>query len=380
MTMKILCALLLASTSLFAQSYTYNVKTFGGAKCDGVTDDTAAIQATYAAAVAAITRSGGNGGPVYFPPSSGSCKFSTLKIPASPQGPLVSVFDNSIAGNQIFVNSGDMFIGNSGSNMGLNPFFFGAPTASWQQLSGATTSFVEADNANAVYFRGLNIQSNNYTQMIGTVNLYNSVWFEFDHCAVGPPYSGAPALTMNLGFGFRAEHSSFTNYQNTPYAVEFLNTGMVAVDHSYVGSVLMEANEPGLAGMFYFDFNDILSENIQNQSWLTINGQTAEISMIDLHEVHFADSTNAHLIKNLLSGGDITVTNSDFGAGLVDPASTPAELSLRCFGHGCENQYTLNVANGVFYEFVGQGARSPLVVYGSQYVPNMLQQLGPKNF
>jgi hypothetical protein len=155
---------------------------------------------------------------------------------------------------------------------------------------------------------------------------------------------------------------------------------MVAIEHSYVGSVLMEANEPGLAGMFYFDFNDILSENIQNQSWLTINGLTAEISMIDLHEVHFADSINAHLIKNLLSGGDITVTNSDFGAGLVDPASTPAALSLRCFGHGCENEYTLNVANGVFYEFVGQGARSPLVLYGSQYIPNMLQQLGPKNF
>jgi len=378
--MKILCAVLLASTTLFAQSYTYNVKTFGGAKCDGVTDDTAAIQATYAAALAAITRSGGNGGPVYFPPSSGLCKFSTLTIPASPRGPLVSIFDNSIAGNQIFVNSGDMFIGNSGSNTGLNPFFFAGPTASWQQLGGATTSFVEVDNANPVYFRGLNIQSNNYAQMAGTVNLYNSVTVEFDHCAVGPPYSGAPALTMNLGFGFRAEHSSFTNYSNTTYAVEFLNTGMVAVEHSYVGSVLMEANEPGLAGMFYFDFNDILSENIQNQSWLTINGLTAEISMIDLHEVHFADSINAHLIKNLLSGGDITVTNSDFGAGLVDPASTPAALSLRCFGHGCENEYTLNVANGVFYEFVGQGARSPLVLYGSQYIPNMLQQLGPKNF
>jgi hypothetical protein len=378
--MKILCAVLLASTSLFAQSYTYNVKTFGGAKCDGVTDDTAAIQATYAAALAAIKRSGGNGGPVYFPPSSGLCKFSTLTIPASPQGPLVSIFDNSIAGNQIFVNSGDMFIGNSGSNTGLNPLFFAGPTASWQQLGGATTSFVEVDNANPVYFRGLNIQSNNYTQMAGTVNLYNSVTVEFDHCAVGPPYSGAPALTMNLGFGFRAEHSSFTNYSNTTYAVKFLNTGMVAIEHSYVGSVLMEANESGLAGMFYFDFNDILSENIQNQSWLTINGLTAEISMIDLHEVHFADSINAHLIKNLLSGGDITVTNSDFGAGLVDPASTPAALSLRCFGHGCENEYTLNVANGVFYEFVGQGARSPLVLYGSQYMPNMLQQLGPKNF
>jgi hypothetical protein len=378
--MKILCAVLLASTSLFAQSYTYNVKTFGGAKCDGVTDDTAAIQATYTAALAAITRSGGNGGPVYFPPSSGLCKFSTLTIPASPQGPLVSIFDNSIAGNQIFVNSGDMFIGNSGSNTGLNPFFFAGPTASWQQLGGATTSFVEVDNANPVYFRGLNIQSNNYTQMAGTVNLYNSVTVEFDHCAVGPPYSGAPALTMNLGFGFRAEHSSFTNYSNTTYAVKFLNTGMVAIEHSYVGSVLMEANESGLAGMFYFDFNDILSENIQNQSWLTINGLTAEISMIDLHEVHFADSINAHLIKNLLSGGDITVTNSDFGVGLVDPASTPAALSLRCFGHGCENEYTLNVANGVFYEFVGQGARSPLVLYGSQYIPNMVQQLGPKNF
>jgi hypothetical protein len=378
--MKILCAVLLASTTLFAQSYTYNVKTFGGAKCDGVTDDTAAIQATYAAALAAITRSGGNGGPVYFPPSSGLCKFSTLTIPASPRGPLVSIFDNSIAGNQIFVNSGDMFIGNSGSNTGLNPFFFAGPTASWQQLGGATTSFVEVDNANPVYFRGLNIQSNNYAQMAGTVNLYNSVTVEFDHCAVGPPYSGAPALTMNLGFGLRAEHSSFTNYSNTTYAVKFLNTGMVAIEHSYVGSVLMEANEPGLAGMFYFDFNDILSENIQNQSWLTINGLTAEISMIDLHEVHFADSINAHLIKNLLSGGDITVTNSDFGAGLVDPASTPAALSLRCFGHGCENEYTLNVANGVFYEFVGQGARSPLVLYGSQYIPNMLQQLGPKNF
>src|ERR1039458_5336753 len=81
--------------------------------------------------------------------------------------------------------------------------------------------------------------------------------------------------------------------------------GLASILGPSAGEILLEHlnDEPGLAGMFYFDFNDILSENIQNQSWLTINGQTAEISMIDLHEVHFADSINAHLIKNLLSGG-----------------------------------------------------------------------------
>jgi hypothetical protein len=376
--MKILCAVLLASTTLFAQSYTYNVKTFGGAKCDGVTNDTAAIQATYAAALAAITRSGGNGGPVYFPPSSGLCVFSTLTVPSSPNGPLVSIFDNSITGNQIFVNSGDVFIGNSGSNAGLNPFFFGAPTASWQQLKGATTSFVEGDNANPLYFRGLNIQSNNYTQTVGTVNLHNSTTIEFDHCAVGPPYTGAPAVVMNLGFGFRAEHSSFTNYSNTPYSISFFNTGMVAIEHSYVGAVLLEANDPGNPGMQYFDFNDILSENLANQSWLTIEANTPNepISDIDLHEVHFADSTNAHLIKNVspVNGiADVTVSNSDWGASMVDPASSPALLTLRCFGEGCDNEYTLNPAQSTFYMFTGEGSKGPLVVYGSKYVPNPLQ-------
>jgi Pectate lyase superfamily protein len=54
----------------------FNVKSYG-AKCDGSTDDTTAIAAAYTAATA-----GPINGIVYFPPSSGACKFTTLTIPA----------------------------------------------------------------------------------------------------------------------------------------------------------------------------------------------------------------------------------------------------------------------------------------------------------
>lgn len=65
----VLLLLVLASTSTFAKlSKTYNVMTFGGANCDGATDDTAAIQSPNATVLSAITRSGGNGGRAYFPP------------------------------------------------------------------------------------------------------------------------------------------------------------------------------------------------------------------------------------------------------------------------------------------------------------------------
>jgi len=87
-----------------------------------------------------------------------------------------------------------------------------------------------------------------------------------------------------------------------------------------------------------------------------------------------------HTPLNPPAKADISVSNSDFGESMFDPASTPNTLSVRCSGNGCQNEYTLNPASGVFYEFMGQGAFSPLVLYGSRYVPSPLSILGPSNF
>src|SRR5215470_17603612 len=111
----------------------YNVKSFG-AVCDGVTDDTSAIQRTYNAAGLAMGHQGG-AGVVYFPPSTGYCRVTTLHFPSMgyDKGWLVSVFDNGLYANTIYPGGRNAFIGRTSNFSGLANVFLWGPSAEWQQ-------------------------------------------------------------------------------------------------------------------------------------------------------------------------------------------------------------------------------------------------------
>src|SRR5215469_2381580 len=133
----------------------YNVKNFG-AVCDGVTDDTAAIQRTYNAAGLAMGRQGG-AGVVYFPPSTGYCKVTTLHIPSMgyPQGWLTSVFDNGLYATTIYPGNNNAFIGRTSNFAGLGNSFLWGPTAEWQQARGVATPLLDMAGGNQIYFEGI---------------------------------------------------------------------------------------------------------------------------------------------------------------------------------------------------------------------------------
>ncbi len=100
-TAKQLILLLLFVSPLMAQQYKFDVRVYGQAACDGLTDDTAAIQRTINAA-AAFLQAGGSPGPIYFPPSGGACKVNTLTRPNVDKGWLVVIFDSALTQTKSF--------------------------------------------------------------------------------------------------------------------------------------------------------------------------------------------------------------------------------------------------------------------------------------
>jgi Pectate lyase superfamily protein len=118
---------------LYDGSTRFNVKAFG-AVCDGVTDDTEAIQKTYNEAGKAMGGQGG-AGIVYFPPSTGYCKATILVTPNMwyPQGWLVSLFDNGLFVQTIHPGNNNAFIGRTSNFAGWGNVFLWGPNAEWQQ-------------------------------------------------------------------------------------------------------------------------------------------------------------------------------------------------------------------------------------------------------
>jgi hypothetical protein len=375
----IFCTLLaLGETAGAQQGYKFDVETYGGAVCDGVTDDTSAVQKTINAA-AAMLQAGGSPGPIYFPPSLHSCKVDTLTWPSVNHGWLYSLFDNGLYANRIKVGTRNAYIGRTSNFQGLSgPFLFG-PSASWVQWQKPTNldAFVDVNGVLEVYFEGLNIQQQHRTQPTVHVHDNNgigSVNIGFIRCAVGgsaqPFVIDSSKRNIPAGFNLRILDSSISSTGNGP-ALSISNYGYVTVRGGYLTSAAI-IGSPEIQLMDGYRFEDLLSENLKNYPWLTVDHGGSNII---LDSIRIADPVGtAYLVLNKKTGTSLTIRNCGIndGQSLVDPASVPNGLQGVIESIGARATYKQAAAAFQWGQFTS--VNGPTIWYGN---PTFLNSIGP---
>jgi hypothetical protein len=335
----------------------YDVKAFG-AKCDGVTDDTRAITSAYAQLANDLAPNGGNssGGVVYFPHSSGPCRVTTLTIPSNNKGWIVSVFDNGLLANVIIPGTNNAFIGRSGNFQGQSGVFLRGPNATWVQNPGQSTALVDLFGVSQIYFEGLNIES---VGANAAVHMHDnagtgSVYVFFHHSMVESAGTGmalvvdSSARNRVAGFGLFAENTTFRggggNGQGH-YTISITNFGQVDFEHSTVAGPGIYMKNAGISSDGDIVLDDILSEALSNQDFLTIDG--TYVNDITLKDVKLADTTGqVYMFKSLTANGgpvsfEMSVT-ANIGSGLKNPSSSP--FPGYCYGAGCPSDGSIPVS------------------------------------
>lgn len=364
---RLLILFLLAAPLRAQQGYKFNVNTYGGAVCDGVRDDTAAVQKTIDAA-AAVVQANGSPGPIYFPPSMHPCKVDTITFPGVSRGWLYSLFDNGLLANRIVVGSYNAFQGRS-ANFQTGALFPFGPTVPWVQWQHPTnqSAFVDLNGASFVNFKGIGIDVG-YSPL-PAVHIHNwCVNIKFEESGVGGRFLVGPS-----GFNLRIIDSVMTTPGGTGVALDINGFGYVTVRGSYLKSVAITGH-PGVSLMDGFRFEDLLSENLNKQPWLTLNGMNGQISNIILDSVRIADSVGScYLVKNLHTGASITIRNSGIndGISLVDPASVPNGLQGIIESMGA--RATFEKAKAAFQWGQFTSGNGPTIYYGS---PTFLKYIG----
>jgi hypothetical protein len=216
----------------------YDVKAYG-AVCDGTTDDTTAVTAAVTAMLANANASATSGpGPIYFPRSSGACKFNGSAFNfAQPtyRGWLYVIMDNDfiLTGSIRPIVSTLAFVGHGSSFQGLGGTFAYAPTVSWIASGNFPVLDLTCTSpgvcANSEYFQGVSfIGWNNAGGTVGPVHIHgttangggpNSLSFRGDYfAAVGTGTNAllvdADATTTSAGFGLFIRDSTFSGYHH----------------------------------------------------------------------------------------------------------------------------------------------------------------------
>ncbi|HEV2304194.1 MAG TPA: hypothetical protein VGR93_01625 [Candidatus Acidoferrales bacterium] len=354
-----------------------------GAVCDGKTDDTAAVQATYDAAAKAMYQQGG-AGVVYFPPSTGYCVVTTLHIPSMgySQGWLTSLFDNGLfVTNTIYPGNNTAFIGRTGNFAFWAPSFLWGPTAEWQKPKwGGPTSnpIVTLTGTHQVYFDGIAVADPlgiaPYLILMQNVDADGGdvTNTKFIHCSIMGNFGVIPFAPQTVvGFGLNFEDTTISGL------LDIQNFGMM----TYRGGYLYRAkiSNVGNVNTTDFEFNDVLSEGL-DQDFLTVDTSGGTVTDIILHRVRIGDPVGkVYMVKHINNTGINWLVNVKFdqipfnctGSGLLDPASAPELFSVVCIGSNC-NQ-VLGEAKNTLYMFIGMPPKSPMILYGSQYIGNPLE-------
>jgi Pectate lyase superfamily protein len=356
-----------------------NVKNFG-AVCDGSTDDTAAIQRAYDAAAAQMSMQGG-AGIVYFPPSSGYCKVTTLNIPSMGfgQGWLTSVFDNGLfVLDSVHPGNNNAFIGRTSNFAGLGNVFLWGPTAEWQKPKDAGITeapVVDLDGVSQVYFEGIAFTSSTDSAPVAVHvhdnNGTGSVNLTFKRCSVIGDFDIDASTPQTVaGFGLHIEDTSMGN-------LNIQNFGMITIRGGFLHKVT--TTNAGIPTAGDMEISDTLAEALTNEDFLTVDTTGGPVSDITLRRVSLADSVGTvYMLTHVNDSGINWVVNAEFdqipfnqtGTGLIDPASAPSLLSVTCIGSNCDG--VLSQAKQTLYMFEGMPPKGPMTVYGSQYVPNPL--------
>ena len=368
----------------------YDVKAFG-AVCDGATDDTAAITAVYAQVITDF--GGGNssgGGIVYFPHSSGPCKVTTLTIPSSNRGWLVSKFDNGLIANQIIVGNGNAFIGQSGNLQGLSGAGVITPGATWTQPSVSATPMVDINGKIGLYFEGINVECFSTTECIhghdnsgvGSVNLQFKNDTINDNSAGQTIVLDSSGNSINSGFSLYMDHVVFNTQANSGPMMTFTNFGMVDITNSMMegngsGGILFKNAGIPFDGSLYID--NLYTENISGDL-ITTDSTAGIVSTVDIHNLLMADNTGNHyVLKNIGISTEAVKIDEPSGAtigvnGWIDPASTANGLTLTCFGDGCD-QIIPHASAALISAFVVPANSRPVTFYNNSTTSNAYNAL-----
>jgi hypothetical protein len=343
----------------------YDAKAFGCVG-DGVTDDTACVNAMYTQILADLAASGkGGGGYAYFSHSSGpyAVRGAGLTIPFSSKGWIVSVFDNGLLVtdcNPINITGAFLaFIGDSGSFQFAQGTAIFAPSATWEQAGPCTTPLINQTASNSIYFEGINMvgESSAETWHIHDNAGSGVTWTVLNKSVIQnltAPYvdivADSSGSSVVSGYGLRAFLTSFVASGASTAAhplIQINNFGEFIIRNSYLNGNIT-ANNLGIASMGDFEFDDVLTEGLNGVDMLTATG--LYVNDFTFSHVKKADNIGTSYIFNNLTTGnpngpvkfDMTVTGN-IGAGLMNPAGHYYNVS--CVGAGCPGYVdTLQIA------------------------------------
>lgn len=354
-----------------------NVRNFG-AVCDGSTDDTAAIQNAYAAAATAMNKQGG-AGIVYFPPSSGYCKVSTLHLPnmGYSQGWLTSVFDNGLlVTGTIYPGNNNAFIGHTSNFASMGNVFLWGPTAEWQKVKSGSSSgpLMDLDGVSQVYFEGIAFANASplTTEAIHAHdnNGVGSVTISFNRCSIMGDFDIDSSTPQQVaGFGLHIEDTTMGD-------LHVQNFGNITIRDGYIHKVTI-ANT-GIPSNGDVEISNSLIEGLNDEDFLTVDTTGGPINDIVLKRNAIADWTGAvYMFKHINDTGinwhvnaKISMTPlGNMGKGLIDPTSAPGLIDLICEGWGCES--VLSQAKSALDTMESMPGEGPMVVF-SLNSPNPL--------
>lgn len=370
-----LALFLLLASPLPAQ--VFDVKQYGHAVCDGVTDDTRAIQRTINAAATSPIVS-----KVYFP-FGGMCKATVLTWPDSNQrGWFITEFDTGLIANHIYPGRYNAFIGHASSFAGFAPPFAVGPRVNWIQTGHLNEPFVEISGKTYVFFQGIHIEG----QSVGLPALYihdnagvGSVWIYGDRASVtgrGPGIKiSSSGPNVIAGFGFDCDKCTISTNDPASYAMDVANFGIITIRGGYLGS--FHYSNKGIASSGDVTIEDVLSESLSHDFFFS-EASPGIVSDITLRRVKLADTIGkVYMLKTVTTNNQLTnakiemTPNGNLGAGLVDPTSTPRHLGLICEGYGCGPG--VPGPNNPLYSGQFTGPGGPTVFYGSVYQPKPIQ-------